>query len=246
MRLRNRSLTWNHWGLVACYAYAFALVPGGIAARAGVIMAPAALAGSEGNSLYNFTSAGAYTYQQLYGTSQLTGLTPGDVISGLQFRLNGGDPTGPAAGVNLSNFDVYLGPSNFAVGSLSSSTAGNEGPGTVLARSGAISFAAGSYPGGGTGPDPFGPVIPFTTPFTYTGGSLLLTLSYSTPTGGPLSFDAGSPLNDVQARSGAGYNNATVSANFSGTGLVAQFVPEPAGALLVIAGMLAHAMARRR
>jgi hypothetical protein len=216
-------------------------------AMADHVIAPSSLATTAGDRSYGFNLA--VTFQQLYGTSQLAGLSPGDRITGMQFRLTSGVPTAPPAALTASNFDVYLGPSSFPVGSLSSSMAGNQGPGTIRTRSGTLNIAPLSFPGG-PGPNNFGPLIPFTTPYTYTGDSLLLTLSYTNMNpGGTMLFDAGSGLTDVQARQALGYANPVV--DFSATagyGVVVRFttvpVPEPTG--LVGVGLLGIGASLRR
>ena len=88
-----------------------------------------------------------YTGQQDYGASLLSGLPVGAVIDGFSLRLVPGQSTVTSA-LSSSHFDISIGPSAFPPGSLSTSTAGNEGPGTVLARSGAITFPANSFVGG--------------------------------------------------------------------------------------------------
>lgn len=231
--------------------FALALLAAGLLAgpaAAGLIVAPTSLAAAEGN--VSFSADTALTTQVVYAPAQLAGLLPGDRITGLQFRFNGGEAAGPAAPVSFANFDVYLGPSNFAPGSLSTSTAGNQGAGTVLARGGPITFAANSFPGG-AGPNPFGPLIPFTTPYTYTGGDLLLTLSHSAPSS-VLVFDADVGLTGVQGRQNGGYNSSFVLQNMSQFAFVVQFttaapaVPEPA-TVVVFGGLaLAGAVGYRR
>jgi hypothetical protein len=209
-------------------------------AFADLVVVPPSLAATEGDQTYGFNFA--VTFQQLYGTSQLAGLSPGDQITGMQFRLTADVPTAPPAALTASNFDVYLGSSSVQVGSLSSVVASNQGPGTTLTRSGALAIPPLSY-SGGPGPNAFGPLIPFATPYTYTGSSLLLTLSYSNLNpGGTMLFDAGSGLPDVQARTGLGYANPLLE--FGGPpnyGLVVRFttvpVPEPGSLLPVGAGM---------
>jgi hypothetical protein len=217
-------------------------------------VAPTSLRSNEGNRSYGFS--GAATFQQVFGTSQLVGLSSGDKITGMQLRINGTDdfdqanPAGPASTVTVSALDVFLGPSNFPVGSLSSSVAGNQGPGTVLARSGSLTIPPLSFPGPGT-PPPFGLLIPFTTPYTYTGGDLLFTWSHTTPSGGNLNFDTGfTTVSNVQARQALSYNSATVGSNFPNTALVVQFTtipaPEPGGLLLCSLALTAIAARRRR
>src|SRR5207302_8764496 len=133
------------------------------------------------------------------------------------------------------NFDVYLGPSNFAPGSLSTSPAANQGAGTMQVRSGPLTFPANSFPGGSS-PNAFGPEITFSTPYTYTGGDLLLTLRY-TAASGQLLFDFQNTP-DAQFRSAFDYNATTMPDSSPGS-YVLKFtasslpaVPEPSSWLL--------------
>ena len=145
-------------------------------AHAADFVAPSSLAVAEGDFYFGLSLN--IEYQQLYGVSQLVGLSPGDTITGMQFRFDSSEPTGPGSTITSEHFDVYLGPSNFPVGSLSQSVAGNQGVGTVQVRSGPVTFPVMSFPGGSS-PNAFGPLITFDTPYTYSGGPLLLTLAYT-------------------------------------------------------------------
>ena len=206
-------------------------------ADASFVVVPSSNASVEGSTDFGF-GAQPITFQQVYGSSLLAGLPIGSVINGFSIRLNGlsSDP-GP---VSFANFDVRIGRSNFAPGSLTSSTAGNQGSDTVLARSGSLAFAAGSFPSGAL-PNGFGPLIGFSTPYTYTGGDLLLTFSVSAASGfmGFLADDQ-SNLAGAQERQDLALNSPTVSQNFNLTALIVQFnytatttVPEPSSLALV-------------
>jgi hypothetical protein len=201
-------------------------------ASAAVLVIPKALDGVEGNISFGFNAA--LTFQQLVGTTQLNGLPIGATLTGVQFRLNAGEGPNPSSAV--TNLDLFLGPSVAAT--LGSNVAANKGPGTVQVHAGPYSFAPATYPTGGS-PNAFGPVIPFTTPFTYTGGRLLLTGSYTNASSGLL-FDAGSGIADIDYRQVLGYNAATTDTPVAGAALAAQFVyvPEPASlSLLALAGL---------
>jgi hypothetical protein len=179
----------------------------------------------------------------------------GAVINGFRLRLKAGQATVTTA-VTSSNFDISIGPPAFQVGSLSTSTAGNQGPGTVLARSGPITFPANSFVGG-AGPNPFGPLISFTTPYTYTGSDLLLTFS-DTAFSSSIVCDAttGLPTTAAQGRQNVGvYNSPSVPNSFNGFAMIVQFdydtpVPEPSGCMLcgqaVLAGVAYRKSSRRR
>jgi hypothetical protein len=223
------------WALV----FIAALALNASRASADVKVLPQALDGAEGN--IGFAVNNALTFQELIGTTQTNGLPVGATITGVQFRLNAGSSPNPAS--TFSNFDLYLGPSTGST--LGTSVAGNQGPGTLQVRSGSYTLDAASYPTGGS-PNAFGPVIDFSAPFIYTGGRLLLTASYTTPSS-QFSFDAGTGLSDIDYRQTSAYNSPTVDQQVAGAALATQFVytvPEPAS-LGALAGIGALALRRR-
>lgn len=195
------------------------------------VVAPTDLNGVEGSGFYIY--AGPITFQQVFGPSQLAGLTPGRTITGMQLRLDFQWFESPASFV--SNFDVSIGPSNFAPGSLSDSVTANQGAGTVLARSGSLTFAQDSFTFGDM-PNAFGPVITFTTPYTYTGGNLLITVSHSTPNN-ELDFDVGSGIVGAQVKQAQLYGATTLTDAADDTGIAMQFtlaaVPEPTTYMMI-------------
>ena len=210
----------------AAPAQSTAVVPSNLAATGG------------GNSVFS-TTAGL-NYQQVVSAASLTasgitasGITAGAQLTGLQFRANGNQASSASA-LTLTTFNVSLGQSNFAAGSLSNSLSGNQAADTVLARSGSISFAANSFATAGTGPNTFGPVPAFTTPYTYTGDNLLMTLSQSTSNQNFL-VDAGSSsqfaATDYQTVQG-GFGSDSLSTNNGSFYTVIEVVyvpvPEPA------------------
>lgn len=107
-------------------------------------------------------------------------------------------------------------------------------------------IAANSYPGGGS-PNNFGPLIAFTTPYTYQGGDLLITMRILSTDflqtglildaefvvqGGTLS---GAPYNGTIAASSAGY--IPVMQFQVNTPLVDNPVPEPSTFVLALMGL---------
>lgn len=212
-------------------AIALAWLP---AAGAEMKVIPPVADGAQGDDNYGLNFA--ITFQNLFAADQLNGLPAGATITGLQFRHDGSVSTSPS--LSATNFDIYLGPPTGAT--LGTSVAGNEGPGTLQVRSGAITFPEGAFPSGGN-PNAFGPVIGLTTPFTYTGGPLLVTMSYTDFTGGVgLDFES-SGLTGNDARESLGYNASTVDDSAPESALVMQLdyvAPEPASAgIMAIAGM---------
>lgn len=181
-----------------------------------------------------------YTGQEVYSANLLSGLPVGAIINGFRMRLAPGQPTVSVA-VSSPNFDISIGPSNFQPGSLTTSTVGNQGPGTVLARSGPISFPANSFVGG-SNPNPFGPLISFTTPYTYTGGDLLLTFSDRAFSSGVVLDAQANLFSNAQGRQNVGvYNSSTVPQSVDGFAIIVQFnyvtVPEPS--TMALAGVTA-------
>jgi hypothetical protein len=228
------------------------LALGGTSALAESVVIPVGFATSPGNDGFGYLQGYDATFQQVYGADLLAGLPIGARIEGLAVRQEVNTPTWPPTAITSSRFDIYLGPSAFAPGSLSDSVAANEGPGTVLARSGPLTFAADSFPGGGS-PNAFGPTIALTTPYTYTGGDLLLTLSYTAPSGS-IPFDAERGLAGAEARQALGFDQATVGADSPEYALIVRFdftpasVPEPSSlvmAALALGGVGAWCAARR-
>lgn len=158
-------------------------------AYADTAVVPSAFTNTEGNSSYLITPTFSVTYQQVYASSLLTSLVPGTQLTGMRFRADGGWHTLSSASYNFATFDVRIGTSTRTPGSLSATVADNLGADTIQARSGSLFWAAGSFPSD-TSPSSFGPLIDFTTPYTYLGGDLLLTVSHSAGGGDTLLWDA--------------------------------------------------------
>lgn len=128
------------------------------------------------------------TYQQLIAASQLADLVDKEITS-ISYRI----PTSatepwPAAEVTFASFDIYLSgsvdPANRSL------TFENNiiGPQTLV-RSGTLVIPALSFPSGGS-PNAFGPEIVFDSPWTYTGGNLLIEIRHTGFTGTSRSLDA--------------------------------------------------------
>src|SRR4051794_29127818 len=87
------------------------------AARGGFVVVPPPKAADEGSSSIAFTSP--RPYQQVYGPSLLGDIPLGSVITGFSVRQTGGQPTNPPSNLTAASFDVRIGRSAFAPGSLS-------------------------------------------------------------------------------------------------------------------------------
>jgi len=116
------------------------------------------------------------SYQVIYAPSQLGSIPPGSVITGLQIRRNNSLlAPWPAAALTIGRFDISIGSSSRTPATATATFADNISA-PVLVRSGPLQLAAGAYPGGPTGtvPKAFGPLIPFSTGYVYSGGPLVV------------------------------------------------------------------------
>jgi len=144
--------------------------------------------------------------QIVYGVSELTGLNVGDIITGLTFRI-GSTPAVLAAPQTVANYEIRLSQSQNAPGSLSTTFADNRGPDEVV-RSGPLTINEGDWTNVGR-PRPFGPIIPFTTNYTYNGGPLLLEYAHTPfPLGGTIAELVNSNV-DSQFLAGNGFDSTT-------------------------------------
>lgn len=191
----------------------------------------------------------------MYGGGLLGGLTPGSVLTGFQFRRDGGFGSTPNADTTYTSFDVTLSQSANAPGALSTTFASNIGGGAVAVRTGSLTFPTDSFPGG-AGPNGFGPLITFATPYTYTGGDLLVTIRH---TGAVSAIGTQGRFLDAEADAGlqylraTGFTAATATVN-QGLAPVVNFqftpvaaVPAPPAAALALMGLAtAGGLARLR
>ncbi|HYE63243.1 MAG TPA: hypothetical protein VD997_14705 [Phycisphaerales bacterium] len=90
-------------------------------------------------------------------------------------------PSWPTTQLTFANWDMTLSPSDAIAGQMSSTYTNNIGAGAVMVRSGSLTLAPGAFPGGSPAPtpNPWGTDITFTTPYFYTGGSLLITIRHT-------------------------------------------------------------------
>ena len=131
--------------------------------------------------------------QMVYGADLLAaaGLTSGMTITGLTFRIDAlSRDGGPGHNSNLpaqtvANFEIGMGASNFAPGSLDVDFADNRGSDFAIRRSGEFIIGATDFPGGNlTGPNDWGVIIAL-APYLYTGGDLLIEIAHDGfPNGG--------------------------------------------------------------
>jgi hypothetical protein len=213
-------------------------------ASAGFVVAPSSLTSVDGNEddRSPFFVNGGMRYQQVYGSSQFTGVGNPMFISGMAFRLDG--PDGGAFSLNLSSVDIWLSTTTKAVDGLSGTFASNIGVDQTLVRSGALSISSADVAGPGN-TRAFDVVISFQTSFLYdpTKGNLLLDIRNNDTTNNFTNnfFDAGRTAGDSVSRVlGAQGNPNAVTGNAGGAqatqGLVTQFqiqaVPVPPTVLM--------------
>jgi len=138
--------------------------------------ANAAVNGGTGNFIPLGVSSGG-AYQVLYEPSQLVGLPIGGRITSIRLRQwNSESSAWPPAAAVCTDYEIRLGTSTRTAATVSTTFANNIS-GAVLVRDGALNLDANAYPGGaatGTTPEDWGPVIAFSTPYTYTGGPLVI------------------------------------------------------------------------
>jgi len=190
------------------------------------------------------------TFQTVIGASQLTAIQPGSLITGFSFRLDEGETAFPTVPLTFPQYNIQLSTSLNAAGALSNTFANNIGPGVVLVRSGPLTLPPNSYvPGPGV--DPFGFVVPFTTPYTYLGDNLLITVRLQGNGVDDRFFDANTNIAGVIQTIGATSFTGTVNDNITGFfspiyELQFSQVPEPSTLTLLSLGAVLLGYARRR
>jgi hypothetical protein len=212
------------------------------------VVVPNANAAANGNApqflIIGNGAAGTYTFQWELAASQLTALT-GDSLTAIGFRL-GADAASVAAGTTIPSFNLELSPSVNPIGSLSTTIANNIGAGGVTVYSGSVVLGALT---GGAGPNPFF-LISFSTPYTYTGGDLVVTEIVTTSA--DLAVDANNvgdglvdTVSDIGGSGLAEFFNYPIT-EFEGTAGTADAAPEPATLFGLAGGMLFFGALRLR
>jgi hypothetical protein len=154
------------------------------AARGDTVIVPNAAAGVAGTGGYStIMHSAARSYQLVVGPAELSTMPAGSRITGIRWRRPSWQvyPAWPSSPVTFAAFDVTLSTSNFPPGQLSRTYTENIGPDAVQVRAGPLTLPAGFFPGGALAPNinEFGSVLEFTSPYTYSGGTLLLTIRHT-------------------------------------------------------------------
>lgn len=206
-------------------------------AKANVYVAPPADASQNGDFeqylIFGSTSPTPVTFQWDLAASQLTPLV-GTTLSGIGFRLPASAPTWSTDSY-FPTFDLELSGSANPIGSLSSDQASNIGANAATVYNTSLDIPANSFVGG-AGPNPFY-FISFTTPYTYVGGDLLLTLTRTGDSGPPVDANLVSSSGDTSVSAFGGslaqwYNYPITAFEYT------TLTPEP-GYLVLLGVMMA-------
>jgi len=171
--------------------------------------------GSNGNAI----PIGDYpsgTFQVMYASDLLAAIPVGSVITAMELRLSNEATTAfPPALRSLPKYDIRMATSTLTPATMGTNFAANMS-GTVLVRSGAMNISAGAYPAGNSGtiPEAWGMVVPFTTPYTYNGGPLVVEFRTESPSA-PIAHFA--DLFSVPGKMARGASASSTSATSSGT-----------------------------
>lgn len=214
------------------YVFLAVALAGGVA-HAGLVVAPNANTSTSGTTdqlaLFG-EGATAVEFQWQFAASQFTGLAGSD-ITGIGFRLPG-DSTSISAGTSIGTWTLELSGAANSIGSMSTTFANNIGAGATTVLSGGLTL-----PGitGGAGPNPFF-LIPFTTPFSYSGGDLVMTLTVNNASSFAIDANGVNTIGDTVGQIGGGTSMAQFF-NYPITEFQTGAVPEPASLLLTAAGV---------
>lgn len=182
----------------------------GVALGQGNVTAPNAndtVAGNGGLNTVVRDSGFPRTYQFQVAASELASIPPGASITGMQWRLQPSAANGtswPASDVTWSTYDVTMAQAANPIGSMSTTFAANM-TNPMIVRTGPMTIGPNSYPGGVTAPpavNGWGPMVVFTTPYTYGGGDLVVYLTH------PGSNIVGNRFLDSLTTTGPGYGTA--------------------------------------
>ncbi len=191
-------------------------------------------------------------YQAQIASSLLSEIPVGSILTGAAWRLFMTLPSFPTAAITFTYYEITLAQAANSISSFSTTFAANM-TNPQLVRDGPLTVQAGGFPGGST-PNAWGPLLSFTTPYTYQGGDLVMMVSL-----GPRDGEDPSYLDSIGAGS-ASYGSLYTArmqflgdtAVYPGDFAITQFeyasgVPEPTTLTLAGIGLLTVlALSRRR
>lgn len=243
----------------AMLAAAFSIAALAVPAHAEQVVAPSAYATTDAPSgqfsiFGNLVNSPA-TFQFVVAASELAGIAVGTEISSIGFRFAGMPYFEQPGALSYDRYDIQIGQAANALSSLSSSFAANMGADAVLARSGTLTIPANTFVNGAGGGLSSFYDLGFTTPYTYAGGDLAVTIRM-TPTSGNagIPIDAFTPDERINTVFGFGSANATTGtvgdafAPVTRFGFVIAAVPEPETWAMMIGGfgLVGGALRQRR
>ncbi|MCX6608186.1 MAG: hypothetical protein NTV52_31990 [Acidobacteria bacterium] len=154
------------------------IVPVAFAQTPGVLIpdVPAGLIRNQ--SARSFLDPVPVTAQVIFSAEYMSGLKPGDLITGFQFRSAWNATAAPLNPVNFRDYQITAGRTSGALREISTVFGNNLGPDRTVVRTGPLTLPALSLPGGAAA-DPYGPVIAFNTPYTYRGGDLIFQVNHT-------------------------------------------------------------------
>ena len=237
----------RHLSLLALAASVFTISD----ATAATVVAPNGSASSEGADSAQIIFNHEFTVQYQIGSAHLSAISAGDLITAVSFRLDGGQPTGPAEDVVFSDYTISLGQATSA--NLASDTFADNITNAQTVRTGAFTIPAHSVTGGNATLNPFAATLTFDNPYAYQGGDLVILLTHTIPTSGYMAnvdaISSGGELGtSIFAKFAVAYNGTTSQVSGFYTPLQLHYtpVPEPSEyAALAAAGLLGFAAWRR-
>ena len=180
------------------------------------------LSGTQGLNTLIRDTGNSRTAQLLIDAAELAGIPAGSSITGITYRMyTGAAAAFPPTNATWADYTISVGP-GVALGSASTTFASNFSGAASTVRSGPLTITAGTFTSGAS-PNAFGTYIPFTTPYVYPGGNLVIEIRH---TGSDITNPAGSFLEAVDTTNpdyGVRYWSATATGAAATTGAMATF-----------------------
>jgi hypothetical protein len=159
-------------------------------AEATIVVGPNQYATTPGTNNVNSpfgaaSTSSVYVLQVQYAASLFSNVAIGSQLTSIGFRLAAGGTTNSKA-LQYNDFEIQVGSGANAIGNLSRTFSSNMGSDTIVARSGPLTIAKNAFKADAcTNARRCTTIVPtnsfytinFTTPYTYEGGDLLITLS---------------------------------------------------------------------